>query len=382
MDGWKPNTCRGGTAHGQSPGPCAGSQRRSRTPRGRDGQRACGRGPVEGRRRRPDLPRPRRRLLLPPAHHGQPLGINVADQHLPTAAANIDAHALAMAWSMRARGCARPSCAGTAATPGRDHRRRRADPRRPHPRRPGGPEFGPEFGYIGRRGHTRSPPAPHAPVRHDEGAARVDRRGVPSARVPEPCRAGPHAADDGPVPRRPPVVDPFAMYDCSLITDGAGAVVVTSADRARHLPRPPVYVRGFGSFNNLRGWLEDDHMVNTAARESGRAAFASAGVGPGDVSTVQLYDCFTHMALVQLEDYGFCTRVRAARSPPPARWRSAARCPRTRRADSSPRATSRGCCRSWKPSASCATPTRPTGRCPARSPSSAGTGGTRCVTRP
>ena len=105
-----------------------------------------------------------------------------------------------------------------------------------------------------------------------------------------------------------PIADPFGLYDCSPRSDAAGAVIVTSLERARDLPRVPVIVRGFGSQNNLRGWLADDHMVRTAAYESGQRAYRMAGCEPKDVDTAQLYDCFTYMALVQLEDYGFCAK--------------------------------------------------------------------------
>ncbi len=104
------------------------------------------------------------------------------------------------------------------------------------------------------------------------------------------------------------IVDPFSVFDCSLLTDGAGAVVVTTAERARDLTQPPVLIRGFGTFNNLRGWLFDDHMVCTAAARSAQNAYAMAGLGPQDVDTVQLYDCFTSMVITQLEDYGFCAK--------------------------------------------------------------------------
>jgi acetyl-CoA acetyltransferase len=102
------------------------------------------------------------------------------------------------------------------------------------------------------------------------------------------------------------ITEPFGIYDCSLRTDGAGAVVVTDVARARDLRHPPVVVRGFGTHNNLRGWIVDDHMVDTAARASGERAYRIAGVTPADIDTVQLYDCFTYMVLAQLEDYGFC----------------------------------------------------------------------------
>jgi acetyl-CoA acetyltransferase len=105
-----------------------------------------------------------------------------------------------------------------------------------------------------------------------------------------------------------PVVDPFGVYDCSLRTDAAGAVIVTDTARARDLPHRPVIVRGFGSHNNLRGWTVDDHMVQTAARASGERAYRIADVAPADIDTAQLYDCFSYMVLAQIEDYGFCQK--------------------------------------------------------------------------
>jgi len=108
-----------------------------------------------------------------------------------------------------------------------------------------------------------------------------------------------------------PIVEPFNVYDCSLVTDGAGAVVVTSLERARDLKKLPVLISGFGTFNNLRGWFYDDHMVDTAARRSAQKAYAMAGLGPRDIDTAQIYDCYTYMVLTQLEDYGFCPKGEA-----------------------------------------------------------------------
>jgi acetyl-CoA acetyltransferase len=104
------------------------------------------------------------------------------------------------------------------------------------------------------------------------------------------------------------VVAPFGLFDCSLRSDGAGAVIVTSRERAKDLKQPPVLIKGFGSFNNLRGWYNDDNMVVTAAKKSGEIAYQMAGVGPSDIDTAQIYDCFTYMVLTQLEDYGFCKK--------------------------------------------------------------------------
>jgi acetyl-CoA acetyltransferase len=105
-----------------------------------------------------------------------------------------------------------------------------------------------------------------------------------------------------------PIADPFGMYDCSLRTDAGGAVVVTSVDRAKDLRQRPVRVRGMGTHNNLRGWLNGDNMVLTAAAESGRKALRMAEVTLLDIDTAQLYDCFTYMVIAQLEDYGFCAK--------------------------------------------------------------------------
>ena len=104
------------------------------------------------------------------------------------------------------------------------------------------------------------------------------------------------------------VVAPFGLFDCSLRSDGAGAVIVTSAERARDLRQTPVLIKGFGSHNNTRGWFADDNMVHTAAGPSGAAAYRMAGLGPKDIDVAQIYDCFTYMVLTELEDYGFCKK--------------------------------------------------------------------------
>jgi acetyl-CoA acetyltransferase len=104
------------------------------------------------------------------------------------------------------------------------------------------------------------------------------------------------------------VAEPFGVYDCSLRTDAGAAVVVTTTERARDLPHTPVIVRGFGSHNNLSGWTSGEHMVETAARQSGERAYRMADVAPTDIDVAQLYDCFTYMVLAQIEDYGFCAK--------------------------------------------------------------------------
>jgi acetyl-CoA acetyltransferase len=168
-------------------------------------------------------------------------------------------------------------------------------------------EFGPEFGLIGATAVHALGARRHM---HEYGTTK-EQLGAVAVAFREHASRNPHAQmrelltlDE--YLRARPIVEPFGLHDCSLVTDGAGAVVVTSAERAASLAKRPVYVLGFGSASNLRGWLVDDHAVSTAARESGAAAFRMAGLGPADVDTVQLYDCFTYMVVVQLEDYGFC----------------------------------------------------------------------------
>ncbi len=107
----------------------------------------------------------------------------------------------------------------------------------------------------------------------------------------------------------PQIVSPFGLFDCSLRSDAAGAVIVTSRERARDLRQPPVLDQGLRQRSTIsRGWFADDNMVVTAAKKSGETAYRMAGLGPDDVDTAQIYDCFTYMVLTQLEDYGFCKK--------------------------------------------------------------------------
>jgi acetyl-CoA acetyltransferase len=104
------------------------------------------------------------------------------------------------------------------------------------------------------------------------------------------------------------VVWPFHVLDCCQVSDGAAALIVTSAERARDLRQPPVYVMGMGGANNSRGWTYGNHMIELAGKESGAKAFHMAGVTPADIDTAQLYDSYTYIVLATLEDYGFCKK--------------------------------------------------------------------------
>ncbi|HEY7488196.1 MAG TPA: acetyl-CoA acetyltransferase [Streptosporangiaceae bacterium] len=110
------------------------------------------------------------------------------------------------------------------------------------------------------------------------------------------------------------IAEPFRLLDCCLETDGACAVVVTSAERARDLRQPPVLISGTvwgggDSFLSGAGSGPDgtDLSVSEAARIAPRL-YGMAGVGPGDIDVAELYDCFTYSVIVQLEDYGFCAK--------------------------------------------------------------------------
>jgi acetyl-CoA acetyltransferase len=106
----------------------------------------------------------------------------------------------------------------------------------------------------------------------------------------------------------PMVVSPLHLLDCCLVTDGAGAYVITSAERARDLARPPVYVLGAATAGTHSMITEMPDLTVTGGAVSGPAAFQMAGVKPDDVDLVMGYDSFTITALLHLEDLGFCAK--------------------------------------------------------------------------
>lgn len=106
----------------------------------------------------------------------------------------------------------------------------------------------------------------------------------------------------------PMVSTPLHRLDCCLVTDGGGAVVVTSAERAAGLRRRPVYVLGTGESLDHRSITGMRDLTRTTAADSASRAFAMAGVTPSDIDTLQLYDAFTICTLILLEDLGFCAK--------------------------------------------------------------------------
>ncbi|WP_445152724.1 acetyl-CoA acetyltransferase [Baekduia sp. Peel2402] len=126
------------------------------------------------------------------------------------------------------------------------------------------------------------------------------RRGAPA------WHTKPLSIDD--VLASPRVCEPFGVRDCCLVTDGGAAIVVTSADRARALRRPPVFVLGAAEAQTHRHISSMPDLTRTAAVESGARAFAEAGLRPADVESAQLYDAFTITPILFLEDLGFCAK--------------------------------------------------------------------------
>ena len=106
----------------------------------------------------------------------------------------------------------------------------------------------------------------------------------------------------------PMICDPLTVRDCCLVTDGGGAAVVVSAERARLLRKPPVYVLGAAEAHTHRHISAMPDLVRTCAVESGARAFAEAGLRPADVDVVELYDAFTITPILFLEDLGFCAK--------------------------------------------------------------------------
>ena len=104
------------------------------------------------------------------------------------------------------------------------------------------------------------------------------------------------------------IADPLHMLDCCVVSDGGGALILTTAERAADLPGKPVYILGAGTGGTHWNVSQMPDFTRTGAEMAGRDAFARAGLRPADVDTVQLYDSFTITVLLLLEDLGFCEK--------------------------------------------------------------------------
>ena len=113
------------------------------------------------------------------------------------------------------------------------------------------------------------------------------------------------------------IAEPFRLFDCSRENDGAGALLMVSAERARDLAKPPVYMLGCASGTEA-GWgdlleNDDDALYATGGfRPIARRLYAGTGLSPADIDVVQLYENFDAQGVMSLIDHGFCTYENAA----------------------------------------------------------------------
>jgi acetyl-CoA acetyltransferase len=106
------------------------------------------------------------------------------------------------------------------------------------------------------------------------------------------------------------ISDPLRLLDCSLESDGAAAVVISAADRARDTKNPPVLVMGVaeGHPDSPSAITQRPELTTLGQAKAAPKAFAMAGVTHDDIDVAELYDCFTYIVLCQLEDAGFCKK--------------------------------------------------------------------------
>lgn len=116
----------------------------------------------------------------------------------------------------------------------------------------------------------------------------------------------------------PYICEPLRLYDYCMINDGGVALIITTADRAKRFKnRPPVYVHGLGR-RDLNGYATSleprlTEFYHPAQQDCGRQAFEMAGVGPGDIDVLQVYDSFSVHVPLALEGYGYCKRGEAGK---------------------------------------------------------------------
>jgi acetyl-CoA acetyltransferase len=109
------------------------------------------------------------------------------------------------------------------------------------------------------------------------------------------------------------ISDPFRLFDYCNENDGAGAVIVVSAERAKRMKQTPAYIMAVAQ-GGAGGWAQSitsqtmpaDIYPTAGHGQLARDLYKMAGIGPRDISAAELYDHFTGMVLLQIEDYGFC----------------------------------------------------------------------------
>lgn len=158
----------------------------------------------------------------------------------------------------------------------------------------------PALRYMKTRGYTEEDLATVAVIQREW-----------AAKNPRASFKDPITVDD--VLNSPMIAWPFRMLMCCLVTDGGGALILTSAERAKDFPTKPVYILGTGeSVETPMVSQMEDFNSSRAFRVSGKKAFDEAGITHADVDHLMIYDAFAHLPLYGLEDLGFCNPGDAA----------------------------------------------------------------------
>jgi len=105
------------------------------------------------------------------------------------------------------------------------------------------------------------------------------------------------------------VAHPLKLFDCSLITDGAAAVLLASEEKAKSISKKPVWIVGLALGTDTMRITERESLTSImAAREAAKVAYKMAGIGPADIDVATVHDCFTIAEIVAYEDLGFCEK--------------------------------------------------------------------------
>jgi len=101
------------------------------------------------------------------------------------------------------------------------------------------------------------------------------------------------------------VAEPFRLLDCCPVSDGGAAYIITTEEKAKELKTSPVYIEGIGQAHPSWDFYRRPELATSGAKIAGKMAFESAGLQPADVDFCEIYDCFTIVPLISLEEYGF-----------------------------------------------------------------------------
>ena len=104
------------------------------------------------------------------------------------------------------------------------------------------------------------------------------------------------------------VAEPFHLFDCCPVSDGGAAYIITSEARAKDLRKKLVYIEGIGQAHPSWDFFQRPELANSGAKISGQMAFESAGMQPSDIDFCEIYDCFTIVPIITLEEYGFVAK--------------------------------------------------------------------------